>query len=430
MKNISWKRNLIVLWITQFLSSCGFALSLPFTPFFLRECIGVAPEQKIQIYAALAATLSSVSLAILAPIWGTLSDRFGRKSMVIRATWGGGIILFSIGFTHTISAFLTLRFMQGIFTGVMGACMTLAIINTPKERAGFVLGAMSSACFSGEMGGLFLGGLMATTLGYRCTFKLAGIILFASGFLVLFGAQECFVRPKAVVHSKARSFYPKETWIKLYPILGILLITTVTNAARMLDYSQFPLYIEMLNGGPGIPGAAKWTSWVLCMGSIGAMLSGVILGKLADKNSKRVAFFSIISAILFVLGIAIIPWFLQDIPRHIIHFSSGDFSFMTSILAVMPLRFGYIFFITGLGPIWNMWLARMTPKEEQGAMFGWATTFRSVGAICGHLLAGTIVCIIGIRALFFASALILLCLIPMVRRQFHHVKARMREIDA
>ena len=184
-----WKRNLLIMWVSQFLSMVGFSISLPFAPFYLRE-LGVGDESHVRACAALAAALSNVTFAVMAPIWGVLADRYGRKKMVLRANFGGAVIVALMGFSPNAFWFLVLRTIQGMFTGTVSASMTLVASSTPNHRQGFALGFLSTSVFSGDMAGLFIGGLLAEMFGYRNSFYLSGLMLGYVGLLVLLFAKE------------------------------------------------------------------------------------------------------------------------------------------------------------------------------------------------------------------------------------------------
>lgn len=152
-----WKQNLFIMWVSQFVSNVGFSLSLPFAPFYLRS-LGLADEGRVRAYAAMAAALSNLAFALMAPIWGVLADRYGRKNMVLRATFGGAMIVLLMGMARSPFWFVLLRCCQGLFTGTVSASMTLVASGTPARRQGFALGFLSTSVFSGDMTGLFLGG--------------------------------------------------------------------------------------------------------------------------------------------------------------------------------------------------------------------------------------------------------------------------------
>ena len=72
--------------------------------------------------------------------------------------------------------------------------MTLIACTTPQDKQGYALGIYSSSLFSGDMTGLFLGGFMAATFGYRNSFDLSAILVLGTALLILFGTREDFHR--------------------------------------------------------------------------------------------------------------------------------------------------------------------------------------------------------------------------------------------
>jgi len=63
-----WRRNLLIVWISQFLSLMGFSFSLPFSPFFIRDALGVSADSQVKMYAALATASSALALAVMSPL--------------------------------------------------------------------------------------------------------------------------------------------------------------------------------------------------------------------------------------------------------------------------------------------------------------------------------------------------------------------------
>ena len=88
-----WKRNFIFIWISQFCSLTGFSLALPFAPFFIQN-LGITDPDAVKFWSALSVSSPPVGMAIMAPIWGYLADRYGRKMMMLRANFSAMIILF------------------------------------------------------------------------------------------------------------------------------------------------------------------------------------------------------------------------------------------------------------------------------------------------------------------------------------------------
>ena len=80
-KNAVWKVNLYTLWVTQALVNMGMGLVIPFIPYYLEE-MAVMSTAQLNFYTGLSSTLPAAAQAIASPLWGHLSDRYGRKLML------------------------------------------------------------------------------------------------------------------------------------------------------------------------------------------------------------------------------------------------------------------------------------------------------------------------------------------------------------
>ncbi|MFA6930250.1 MAG: MFS transporter [Lentisphaeria bacterium] len=413
------------MWISQFLSMVGFSISLPFAPFYIRA-LGVVDEGHVRIFAALSAAISNVTFAVMAPIWGILADRYGRKNMVLRANFGGAVIVALMGLAPNVSWFLLLRGLQGVFTGTVSASMTLVASSTPNHRQGFALGFLSTSVFSGDMAGLFIGGILAEMFGYRASFYISGLMLAFSGCLVLAFAREQFIPPLIKAGRRVFgkiSFNWHEWRCFLKPALPLFVLYIFSTLARYLDNSQFPLFVEYLNGGPGAPNTPRLTSWVLGMGSIGAMISGIVLGHWVDKYPTKVAKIASSGAAVF-MGLMLLTSLLLSLPRR----EFLEMSITLPILCLMPLRFLMIFFSAGLEPVWNTWLSKTTMPERKGLMFGLASTFRSFGCILAHTMAGVLACYFGVISLFVVGPILFLLIIPLLAYYEKAITDRMEKV--
>ena len=112
---IDWRRNLALLWICQVLSLMGFSFAMPFLPLYIRE-MGINDPQILRLWSGMLMAGAGVSFAVMTPIWGSLSDRWGRKPMTLRANLGGAVIMVSIStrmiFWHWINSSQSSRFMM------------------------------------------------------------------------------------------------------------------------------------------------------------------------------------------------------------------------------------------------------------------------------------------------------------------------------
>jgi DHA1 family multidrug resistance protein-like MFS transporter len=302
-----------------------------------------------------------------------------------------------MAFVPNAETLLFLRFLLGAFSGTVTAAQTLIASNTPIENRGFAMGTVCSATFSGSMAGMFFGGIVVDNFGYTATFLGTGGILLASGFLVLFGVKDDFKKTTTFREkmSEAKFRLPKLGYIWL--ILGLMLLM---GFARQFDKPFLPILVREINGPVE---AATWTGIISCIAAAAGILSGSFLGYLADKtNAPRIAVWSALFA-----GLLMIPQAIAS-----------------SLLLLGAARFGMIFFAGGLDPVFQIWLAKCTPDDKRGMLFGWASSAKTMGWVFAALCGGSIAMFSGIRNVFFVAGGIYLLLIPVImfsaKRIKHH----------
>ncbi len=100
---------LYACFILQMLSMIGFRASLPFTPLFLLKDLYMADAAEAGLWSGIMAAVSALTLAALAPIWGAVADRYGRKSMILRALLGGSVTVGLMAFCHNVWVLLLLE---------------------------------------------------------------------------------------------------------------------------------------------------------------------------------------------------------------------------------------------------------------------------------------------------------------------------------
>jgi DHA1 family multidrug resistance protein-like MFS transporter len=382
----TWQINLLILWITQFLASAGFALSMPFAPYYI-QALGISDLEAVKLWATLAASGAPLGMAVMAPIWGLLSDRFGRKPMLLRATLGAGLIIGSMAFSPNALVFVLLRILQGMFSGVSSAAITLVACNTPEKRQGFALGCLSSSLFSGNMFGLFIGGFLAEMIGYRHTFLFSGALLMVAGLFVSIGVKENFTPvPSTPAHVSLR-----DKWAALGPGTPLLLLVIWMSVGRRMDGAILPIFIQELHGQ--LEGAAIWSGLISGVGSLGAILAGLCGSLIMDRyHPMLLSRWVAVGATLCMIGTGLTQ----------------------SLELLLPLRFTYLFFVAGFDPVLNTWLSKITPPERKGAIFGLAQMAKSCGMTLGPAIGGIIARLIVTRAVFWVSATIFLLFIPLI----------------
>lgn len=380
-----WRRNLVAIWFSQFASIAGFAFCMPFGPYFIQE-LGVTDPVRVKLWVGVFAAATPAGLAIFAPIWGILSDLYGRRIMMLRANFAAGIVLLLMGSVKSVEALVLLRFLQGAFTGTVTAAQTMVAVHTPTNRSGLALGSLSAAVFSGAMMGAFAGGLFAEAFGYRASFRMASAFLALAYVVVLFGTREDFERPEGEGLSRLRPTWKRPN---LGPALPIVLLIMVMALVRNFDMALVALLVQDLHGS--IQGVSRWTGYLFAVGSVAGLLSGFLLGHLADRVSPpRIA-----AACAVMAALAMVP-----------HALTASFG------VLFAARFAMMFSAGGLDPVFQIWLAKVTPGHKRGVVFGWAATAKSIGWIAAPLISGLVAAGYGIRRIYWVNAVLFLMLIP------------------
>src|SRR5438067_1187953 len=161
----AWERTTWVSALTQFFTLVGFGLALPFLPLYV-EALGVTDRAAVAIWSGVLAGSAALSMAVMAPIWGALSDRYGRKPMLVRSMIGGAIVVAAMGFVGDVWQLLGVRLIQGAVTGSQAAAAALVAASAPAGQVGFALGLISTAVQVGNAVGPAVGGLTVGTLGF------------------------------------------------------------------------------------------------------------------------------------------------------------------------------------------------------------------------------------------------------------------------
>ena len=391
-KEINWKQNLLFTWIAQLLCLAGFASALPFIPVFMRVKLGIEDTALRGVYVSIFYFASMTSFCICTPLWGMLSDRYGRKIMLLRANFGGALLMPLMGLSPNIAFLIILRFLTSCFSGTVTAAQTLIVSTTPKEKHGFALGLLSSAVASGNMLGFLAGGMIVHYFGYTAAFLFCGLMFLAGGLLILFFVHEDFVPPEKNVlpltekREKKRFKLPRfgfstAAWMTLSLFLMIAF-------SRRFDEPYLALQVESIAGKVN---TELYVSYVSIAAAAGGIISGSLIGYLADKfSSLKVALSCLLFSIVFELGQGFAP----------------------SLIILGVSRFLTITAVGGLEPVFLNMLSKVSPEEKRGQIFGMASSFRSIGMMIASPLGGAIMYYMGLRNIYVMAAAGFLLTIP------------------
>ena len=365
------------------MSLASFGLGLPFIPYFIQQ-LGLTDPTEVKFYTGLLAVAPAVTMAVMAPLWGLLSDRFGRKMMIMRAMGAAVIVIGCMGLVTHVWQLVALRALQGLFTGTITASTTFIAANTPKERLTYALGIISSSNFLGYSLGPLVGGFIAEIFGYRSSF-FAGAALMLSGLLLVV----FFVREDKSSYGKQSykpGMNPKRNNIFTPYIILLLFMLFFQRISRTVFSPYMPLYVQGVLGG--IKGAAQTTGAINGIVGFATAMAGIIFGRLGDRINKMK-----LSICLLALGVLL-----------------SSSLYFTGTLLRFIIFYGFLFFlIGGIEPVITASTAEKTPANQRGFLFGIQGLVGSIGWIMSPVLGTWISITYEIKAILFVIPCVLLC---------------------
>ena len=378
-----WKRNLYVITAAELVAIAGFTVVMPFLPFYVQE-LGITDPDQVKLWTGWLSSAQSITMALAAPIWGSLADRFGRKIMVERAMFGGAIIFVAMGFVQNVQQLLVLRALQGLVTGTVSAATALVASTTPRGESGSSMGTLQTGIYLGASVGPLVGGVIADTLGYSAAFWITSACLFLGGLSVFLLVNEENAQPESLVGRQ-----DSHLWDGLVSVLRsaqlriIFAVRLIARLGSRIISPLLPLFIqELVVESPRLATIAGTISGLGAFSSAGGAL---FLGRKSDQIGHRKML------ILCSFGIA-----LFYLPQ----------SLVTDPLQLGVLQMVTSFLMAGILASVAALLATLVPEGRQGAVYGISTTIvASANAIAPMIGAGIGVWL-GLRPVFLVATLL------------------------
>jgi len=359
----------------------GFGVFLPIFPFLALHLGGTATE------ATIAMGCYSLGQLVASPWWGRLSDRVGRKPILIVGLMGGMTSYLILSQAHTIYDLGAARLFGGLMAGNIGAAFASAADladDKPRARNMGLLGAAVGFAFicGPALGGLLIGAGQpdAAAFGKVCLVSAALAGLAALAALVLY-------RESLPKEARRAAHEPRPRRLNMLftrPVLArfIAVMFLMITAQAMLE-STFGLWAKAsLAWGP------QQVGWALAGLGVGAvLLQGGGAGRASRMFGERVI-------LLVGLG-AMIAGFAGMAAAH-------SQAVLVAALGVMVIGMGLT------TPALNSLIAVQAQADERGAVMGMSQSASAFGRVAGPLSAGAIFDTFGHGAPFVTGALLLL----------------------
>ncbi|WP_082407401.1 multidrug efflux MFS transporter [Mesorhizobium sp. 1M-11] len=379
--NVHWRRNLIVCFIGSFSTLVAMTLLLPFLPLYVEE-LGVSDHTGIVQWSGIAYGATFLAAALVAPLWGRLGDRYGRKLMLVRASFGMAVCMSLMGMVQDVWQLVALRLLVGLAGGYSSGSTILVAMQTPKDRSGWALGTLSAGIMAGNLVGPLIGGALPPRIGIRATFLIAGGVIFLAFLATTFLIKED--RRPAIASTKKQV---SGGWSQIpdkRPVMAMLATGMLLMFATMSIEPIITVYVAEL-----VADSTKVTlvaGFVMSAAALGAILSAPRLGKLAD----RVGHWSVIVGALLAAALLLIPQ-----------------AFVTESWQLIVLRFLMGLALGGLLPSVTSVIRHNIPDGIGGNVLGYSISAQYVGQVAGPVLGGFIGGHFGMRAVFLFTAVLL-----------------------
>jgi len=351
------KRNLFILSFTLLVVMLGYSMAMPLLPFYI-ELFGVGGTE----LGWLMSTYSLMQL-VCAPIWGIVSDRYGRKPILAVGVLGYTITLFLFGLAQSFLMLFLARTLSGILSSAtMPTAMAYIGENTEQKEKSKGMGQLGAMVGLGVILGPLMGGWLSTD-SLSLPFFIGSGLAFIALLLVIFLLPESNA-PKADTEKQATHTFQIYLQTALSPA-GILLLLIFIMSFGMTNFQgMIGLYVV----DKFMANTKQVGSIWMVMGVVLIVGQGVLVGPLTEKLGER----RLIQIGLFggALGFALVAF-------------AANF-----ILMLLALGF-FILALALIGPALNSFISNFA-GEHQGTVMGLNSASTSLGRVIGPLWGGYI----------------------------------------
>lgn len=390
------KPSVLVIFLTVFIDLIGFGIVVPLVPLFSQKLVepifGHDTGMTGLMIGVIISSFSAMQF-LFAPVWGRLSDRIGRRPVLLGSTLGAAAsyVLFAISSgmdNHTLGLWLLVA--ARVFAGICGANITVAQAYiadiTPPESRSKKMGLIGMAFGLGFIFGPIIGGVSLHHLGHSGPGWIAAGLCLANFLLALFILPES--RKPSSEHVAQRPHLDQWLHTLREPKIGLLVIVFFLATFCFSCFeSTLPLLVSdnfHLDITTDETSATTVVYLFAYCGIIGAFVQGGAIGRLVKKlgEPKLIA----LSLVFTGVSLALMP------------FIKGTTQLSWKIL-LQPAGTPWLLMLFALGllaigssltrpPLFGL-LSNLTPAHEQGATLGVAQGAGSLARILGPIFATT-----------------------------------------
>lgn len=386
-----WRKNLFILWGAGFILMAAMSSIMPFLPLHIEKNMGIESQKDISMWSGLIFGINFLTAFFVAPLWGKLADKYGRKIMILRSGFGMAVITIMMGFATNVFQLFFLRLINGLVVGFNPASIALVATNTPKEKTGYALGLLTSGAVAGTIIGPLYGGILAEYITYNQIFIFTGFLIFIAAIIVLFFVKESFVPDQDNINKSMIEDFKVIAYTK--PLMAVFLVAFLIQFAIMSINPILSLFVIELEPPGGR--VSFFAGLIAAAAGFTNVFSAPRLGKLGDRyGPEKVLFYSmLLAAMLFI-------------PQ----------GFSTNVWQLMFWRFLLGFALGGLLPSINSIIKKYAPEGMESTTFSYSSSASFLGNLLGPIIGGILAGLIGFNGIFFITAALLALSAVLVRK--------------
>ncbi|MFZ5944929.1 MAG: MFS transporter [Bacillota bacterium] len=370
---MQWKRNLWVLSAAVFIANVSFTLTFPFLPKFI-ELLGV--KENLSLWSGIMISITFLTYAVMAPIWGSFADKYGKRNMLLRSGLGIAIsyVLMGVAVNHWQLFFL--RGLNGLLAGFIPAAIILVATNTPEFEIGYALGMLNTFIALGSILGPFVGGSLVHYAGIRITYFISAALLCLATVLAVLGTKENVIKPqgntilwqelKNIAHNKV---------LMVYFFCMVILQTAIYMIQPIL-----PIRISELTS----QNTDFLTGLVFSIMGVSLAIGSPLVSKIRRVPYNNILLWGLLLCSLFSIG--------------------QGLTYSISILILMRFGFGFANAVVNVSG--NVLITKSASEEMRGRVFGALNALTALGSVLGPLLGGLLGERFGTASAFHGSAVL------------------------
>jgi DHA1 family tetracycline resistance protein-like MFS transporter len=357
---------LLVIFVTVFIDLVGFGIVIPVLPYYAEGArFGATPREVGLLFASY-----SVMQLIFSPVLGRLSDKYGRRPILLISLLGTCLGFLILGFATTLLMLFVGRIIDGISGGNISTAQAYIADITTKENRAKGMGLIGAAFGLGFVFGPAIGGILSRW-GTSVPFLFAGGLSLANVILLYFTLPETVTpdHPARVSAASGRGWKQVVEALRQPQLTLVLTIYFLSIVAFSIMTAVFSLFMMFRLGYD------PWHSgWIFAfVGIISAVVQGGLIGKLVKRFGEPALV--IVGGLLFTVSLFASP-FVGPATGLIGILAVGALSAIGNALAGPSL--------TSLG-------SKSASAAEQGSVLGVMQSVASLARAVGPTIAALII---------------------------------------